>query len=164
MTTTINTQLIQNVVIAVGFIGGLILYTRNRIPQKNVKEQGELIATLQELRLADTEKANKNLALLKETYEKRIGALEDELKTNHSIQLQNVAAIADLQGQIKIYKELPLQDLADGIKQNNDISTEILNSLKHTAEIAAEDRDVLTNQNKHIRDEVNKINEANDGL
>lgn len=144
----INTLLVQNVIIAITLIGGTVLYVKARIPQQNVK----------------------NLTALTDTYEKRIRALEDELKENHNLQLKNVAAISDLQGQVKVYKELPLQDLADGINlvsenlkevvkisQENAISNKaILQQLQQTASIAAEDRDVLTNQNLHIKTEVLK--------
>lgn len=142
-------QDISDIFIAITVMGASILYARNRIPQQNVK----------------------NLTALTNTYEKRIKALEEEIKENHKVQLENVAAISDLQGQIKVYKELPLQQLADGLKEtvmvnkenaavnkeNAAISRQILEQLQSTAQIAAEDRDVLTNQNKHIKTEVHKI-------
>lgn len=127
-------QLIQNVVIAITFIGGLYLYTRNRIPERNVK----------------------NLTMLTNTYEKRIVALEDELKSNHQLQLENVKAIADLQGQVKVYKELPLRELADGIaevvtisKQNAASNDAILKQLQKSA--GEEDGNEI-----HITTEVHK--------
>ena len=139
---TLNSQAVHDVLIAVTLIGGSILYARNRIPQQNVKQ----------------------LTSLTNTYEKRIKALEDEIKSNHLQQLDNVRAIADLQGQVKVYKELPLRELADGIKEIVNISKKnaesnraILKQLQSTAGIAAEDRDVLANSNKHIRTEVHKI-------
>lgn len=135
MTSLVDSQLIQDAIGLIVLIGGTLAYTKSRIPQQTIK----------------------NLEALAQTYEKRIRALEDELKENHKQQLTNVASIADLQGQVKVYKELPLQELADGIKQNNSISIEILNELRKTAVIAAEDRDVLTNQNVHIKTEVEKI-------
>lgn len=132
---TTSFQLIQDVIAGIVFVGGVIVYSRSRIPQQTVK----------------------NLQQLTDSYEKRIKALEDELKDNHQIQLKNVAAIGDLQGQVKVYKELPLQELADGIKQVSKSNVQILQELQKTASIAAEDRDVLTNQNAHIRTEVTKI-------
>lgn len=138
---TLNGQTIQDVLIAIGLIGGTLVYFRSRIPQQNVA----------------------NLTALTNTYEKRIRALEDELKDNHKVQLQNISAISDLQGQVKVYKELPLQELAtgitkvsDSIKEVSKSNIEILNQLKKTADIAAEDRSVLTNQDLHIRTEVKK--------
>lgn len=108
---TISTQSVQNVVIVITVVGGALLYFRNRIPQQNVAQ----------------------LTALTGTYEKRIAALEQELKSNHKIQLDNVAAISDLQGQIKVYKDLPLRELADGIKKVVDTNQDILNTLKSSA-------------------------------
>ncbi len=133
--SVVNSQLIQDVVAGIVLIGGIIVYSRGRIPQQTIK----------------------NLTSLTDTYEKRIKALEDELKDNHTLQIQNVAAIADLQGQVKVYKELPLQELADGIKKVSDSNEKILKVLQDTSEINAQDRDVLTNQNLHITTEVDRI-------
>ena len=155
---------VSDIFIVITILGASILYARNRIPQQNVKEQGELITTLQALRLADAEKTTKQLNILTDTYEKRIKALEDELRVNHQMQLDNVAAIAELQGQIKVYKELPLRELADSINKvveisqsNADSNKKILQVLQQTATINAEDRDVLTNQNLHIKTEVDRV-------
>jgi hypothetical protein len=135
-----TSQLVQDIVAGIVLIGGIIVYSRGRVPQQTIK----------------------NLGQLTDTYEKRIRALEDELKDNHTLQLQNVAAIADLQGQVKVYKELPLQELADGIKRVSDSNSEILKVLQATSAIAAEDRDVLTNQNLHITTEVDRIMKKKD--
>jgi hypothetical protein len=110
----LNSQIIQDIIFTITLVGGTLIYFKSRIPQENVK----------------------NLIILTDTYEKRIKALEDELKDNHQIQLSNVSAIADLQGQVKVYKELPLQELAEGIKQNNEISNKILDTLNKSADIA----------------------------
>lgn len=83
---------------------------------------------------------------------------------------QSIAEISKMQGQIDVLKSIPLvnidttlQKIAefneklsisnDKIQQTND---KILATLTKTAEINAEDRDVLTNQNKHIATEVDK--------
>lgn len=131
---SMESQLAQDVIAGIVFVGGIVVYARGRIPQQTIK----------------------NLSVLTDTYEKRIKALEDELRQNHQLQLKNVAAIGELQGQVNVYKELPLQELADGIKKVADSNDEILGQLKITANIAAEDRDVLTNQDVHIRTEVQK--------
>jgi hypothetical protein len=129
-------------------IGGAVLVLKSRIPQLTIK----------------------NLEQLNNTYEKRITALETKLKEDAQLHVSNAKAIANLQGQIKIYKELPLQELATGIdkvsenllqvvsisKDNATSNQKILETLRATSIINAEDRDVLTNQNKHIRDEVHK--------
>lgn len=111
---TLNSQVIQDIIFTITLVGGTLIYFRSRIPQENIK----------------------NLIILTDTYEKRIKALEEELKENHKLQITNVSAIADLQGQVKVYKELPLQELAEGIKQNNEISNKILDTLNKSAQIA----------------------------
>ena len=114
---TLNGQTFQDVMFAIALIGGVIVYSRSRIPQQNVK----------------------NLTALTDTYEKRIRALEDELKDNHQLQLNNVAAIADLQGQIKVYKELPLQQLANGIDKVAATQDKILSTLQASATALTKD-------------------------
>jgi hypothetical protein len=138
----LDSQQVQDVVALIVLIGGIIVYARGRVPQQTIK----------------------NLLQLTDAYEKRIKALEEELKDNHQIQLKNVAAIGELQGQVTVYKELPLQELADGIKEVVKISRDnaqsnqaILEQLQKTAVIAEEDRDVLTNQNLHIKTEVHRV-------
>lgn len=118
----INGQLLQDIFIAIGLIGGILVYTRSRIPQQTVK----------------------NLQALVDTYEKRIKLLEDDLASNHEIQLKNVAAIGELQGQVKVYKELPLRELADSIskliiltKDNAKSNSKILEVLTESALVAA---------------------------
>lgn len=117
MTGFDHSQLIQDVIAGIILIGGVVVYSRARVPQQVIK----------------------NLQQLTDTYEKRIKALEDELKNNHLIQLQNVAAISDLQGQVKVYKELPLQELADGILKVSITNTEILETLKQSALVLVKD-------------------------
>lgn len=58
-----------------------------------------------------------NYEQLSVAQEKRIAALEEQSKVDHKNHLENIKAIADLQGQIKVYKELPLQSLADSMKE-----------------------------------------------
>ena len=67
-------------------------------------------------------------------------------------------------GQIEVLKSIPLvnidttlQEIAKFNKVLADSNTLILERLNATADIAAEDRDVLTNQNLHIKKEVKKI-------
>jgi len=137
-----NGQIIQDTLIAVGLLGGTLLYYKGRVPQQTIKNLTEVNASYVELN---------------STYEKRIKALELQAQDDKSKHLENTKSIARLQGQVDLYKELPLRELADGIKEvailtkdNAESNKAILNQLKATAGIAAEDRDVLTNQNLHI--------------
>lgn len=145
---TINGQTVQDVLIAIGLLGGTLLYYKGRVPQQTIKNLTEVNASYVELN---------------STYEKRIKALELQAQDDKSKHLENTKSIARLQGQIDLYKELPLRELADGIKEvailtkdNAESNKAILNQLKATAGIAAEDRSVLTNSDKHIHDEVQK--------
>jgi hypothetical protein len=108
---TITAQSVQNIFIVSTAVGGALLYFRTRIPQQNVTQ----------------------LTALTATYEKRITALEEEIKGYHKTSIENAKALADLQGQIKVYKELPLRELADGIKTVADSNDEILQTLKKSA-------------------------------
>jgi len=125
ITTTFNP--VNDGIILVLFIVGIIASARTRIPRQTIKDleslvkaQGEKIRILEEGRITDT---------------KTIGTLE---------------------GQVKTYKELPLIDLANGIKEVSQTNKQILETLQATAKINAEDRDVLTNQNLHIKTEVHR--------
>lgn len=89
--------------------------------------------------------------------DKKVGRLEIE-----SVSLSK--SLHTMQGQIDLLKDIPLatidlslKELAKLNKEQADSNYQILQTLKKTAKIDAEDRDVLTNQNKHIRDEVKKI-------
>lgn len=82
----------------------------------------------------------------------------------------NIKQLSQMQGQIDVLKSIPLVNidstlkqiaefnasLADSNKQIVETNRKILDSLTSTAKIAAEDRDVLTNQNQHIAHEVDK--------
>ena len=47
--------------------------------------------------------------------------------------------------------------LGELVLQGNKLTGRIVARLEKTADIAAEDRDVITNQNKHTRTEVHKV-------
>lgn len=135
MTQGTDYGLIQDILLAVGLFGGVILYRKQNIPQQTIKN-------LQDL----TDSQTKSIAELKEA------------------RIADARTIGELQGQVKSYKELPLRELADGIKEVVSISRDnatsnqkILETLQTTAKINAEDRNVLTNQNLHIKTEVNKL-------
>jgi hypothetical protein len=133
VSTTFNP--INDIILAIVFVGGVVAYSRSRIPRQTIKDLQEH-AKGQDLLIQDLRAAKEQLI-------KSLGILE---------------------GQVKTYKELPLRELAEGIKEvvnltreNAESNKAILEQLKSTAEIAAEDRDMLTNQNKHKKTEVHKI-------
>ena len=84
-----------------------ILALKSKLPKQTIDNQKDLI----------------------ETYEKRLKALEDQAELDKKQHIENVKAIAELQGQIKVYKELPLQQIADSMKQLTDTNSKILRLL-----------------------------------
>jgi len=83
----------------------------------------------------------------------RIEALEEQSKVDHQNHLENIKAIADLQGQIKVYKELPLQAMAKAMQDISDVnkviaqSNEIiLKTLKESAITLAKENSEQTTQ------------------
>lgn len=104
-------------------VGGSVLALLSRIPKQTIQNQKDLI----------------------DTYEKRLKALEDQAQEDKKQHIENVRAIADLQGQIKVYKELPLQEMASAMQEISrvnkgiaDSNTEILRTLKASAVTLAE--------------------------
>ncbi|NDC95744.1 hypothetical protein EB077_10605, partial [bacterium] len=71
-----------------------------------------------------------NQKALIETYEKRLKALEDQKEEDRKQHIENVKAIAELQGQINVYKELPLQQMADSMREIADTNKKILTLIK----------------------------------
>lgn len=99
---------INFVVLTAEFIGVAVLaiiYIRSRIPKETITQQGLLIEALQKRLDESIEENKQNLERYREN--------ERIMAEKH---LQNERAIADLQGQIKVYKELPLQDIAKSLK------------------------------------------------
>lgn len=71
-----------------------------------------------------------NQKALIETYEKRLKALEDQKEEDRKQHIENVKAIAELQGQINVYKELPLQQMADSMREIAQTNKKILTLIK----------------------------------
>lgn len=115
-TTAIDIGTIVSVSGYVSFIIGGILYARSKVPSQTIQNYKELA----------------------ESQEKRISALEAQAAIDHQNHIDNIKAIADLQGQIKVYKELPLQEMAaamqdisavnQGIAKSNQLILDKLNS------------------------------------
>ena len=88
---------LQAIIISVEIIVGALLaflYIKSRLPKETIEQQTKLIAAL----------------------EGRIKTMEDENKEQLKKHIENEKAIAALQGQIAVYKELPLQDIAKSLK------------------------------------------------
>ena len=95
-----------------------IIVIFSRVPKQTIQDQRELINTLQEQRAAD-----------KEQSDARIKALEDQHDEDTKMHFENAKAIADLQGQVKIYKELALQDMAKSMTAIAETNQKILELL-----------------------------------
>lgn len=83
-------QEFQAVIIGAEIVAGIVISTvfiRSRIPKETIAQQGELI--------------------------KALTLRQQELLDAHVV---NEKAISELQGQIKVYKELPLQQIANSLK------------------------------------------------
>lgn len=105
-------ELVSIVISAFFLIVSSIIYLKSQLPKQTIANQKELI----------------------ETYEKRLKALEDQAELDKKQHLENVKAIAELQGQLKVYKEIPLQQIADSMKELSATNKKILTLIK-------EDRD-----------------------
>lgn len=101
-------EFISIAISSVFLIVSSVLAIRSQLPKQTIANQKELI----------------------ETYEKRLKALEDQAEQDKKQHLENVKAIADLQGQIKVYKEIPLQQIADSMKELANTNKQILARLQ----------------------------------
>jgi hypothetical protein len=88
------------------------LYVKSRIPKQTIEQQALLITAL----------------------EKRIKAMEDDNKEQLKHHIEAEKAIADLQGQIKVYKELPLQEISVSLKALSNLPKEFEDISKRSAE------------------------------
>lgn len=104
-------EFISIAISSVFLIVSSVLAIRSQIPKQTIQNQRELI----------------------ETYEKRLKALEDQAADDKLQHIENVKAIAELQGQIKVYKEIPLQQIADSIRELAATNKKILDRI-HTEE------------------------------
>ena len=95
----------------------------------------------------------------------RVNKAHDDYVKKCDIDRVNFATqIGQQAGQIEVLQKIPLVNIDTTLKEiarfnklQAESNAEILKTLKGSAKIDAEDRDVLTNQNKHIRDEVKKL-------
>lgn len=74
----------------------------SRLPKQTIENQKELI----------------------DAYEKRIKNLEDLRLEDNKLHVDNAKAIAELQGQLKAYKEIPLKKLADAVEKTEQENVE----------------------------------------
>jgi hypothetical protein len=121
---------------AIGFITlviGAIAYIKSTTRKVNDTASTELISNLTKLREIDREEFN------------------NRLKSLEAQHVEDAKLLANMQGQIATYKEIPLERLAKAMeamavdtRANAVSNSAILDTLKRSALIAATDRDVLT--------------------
>lgn len=90
-----------------------------------------------------------NLADLKE----RVEILEKEREYAREQHIENQKSIANLEGQLQTYKEIPLKSIASSLEvlpSLVDSNSKILSTLQGSAIIAATDRDALLNPKQHV--------------
>lgn len=131
---TIDSQMIQNIVVVGGFLGAALVYRKGHVPQQTIK---------------NLEESNKSYIALDAARQVSITNLElkmAEIVKNHANEVLELnKAIADLQGQIKVYKDLPLAQLAatqQKILETLQASATTL--VKTTTEVAGHVADVAT--------------------
>lgn len=95
---------------AIAFITGSFLVVRSTTVKQTINQQATLIKTL----------------------EQRIKSLEDQGKADKQLHIVNAKAISQLEGQLQVYKEIPLVDIAKSMTQLTVSNEEILQTLKNT--------------------------------
>ena len=130
MSTLLNGQAFQDSVGLIIFFG--VTFAVYRI-SKSSKLPSQTIKNLQD--------SNASLITLDATRQKEMEQLRQEVHANNTAHNEEVLRlnkeISELTGQIKVYKELPLQKLADGIQKVADSNDKILTALENSAIIAA---------------------------
>jgi uncharacterized membrane protein YgaE (UPF0421/DUF939 family) len=124
----ISANAIQDIIIAVGLIGGswgVYKANKSKIPAqtiKNLEDSNASYETLDKTRQAEIKDLNDKL--------------DKALKAHADDRLEFAKELADLNGQVKVYKELPLQELAAGIRDLASGQNEIIKALQASASIA----------------------------
>ena len=102
------------------------LYVKSRVPQQTIDQQNKLIEAL-----------NGRL----DTYSDENKDLQDKL-------LDNQRAVSRLEGQIEVYKELPLQEIAKSLKALEVLPTEFKKISKMQADTTIKAVRSIINDNK----------------
>ena len=108
-------------------IVGSLLVILSRIPARTITQLKDLTAA----------------------YEARLRLLEDQA-------LENSKQIAELQGQVKVYKEVPLQDIAAAMAGITASNREILVILKQSLQLAKDVGEGLNGYSATARDEADE--------
>lgn len=118
--------------IALVFSAGLTVFSQ--LPKQTIKNQKDVI----------------------ESYEKRLQTLEDQKDEDRKQHIESIKAIAELQGQINVYKELPLQEMAAAMHEISVSNKEILNTLKRSVIVNATEGDTASETAIHISSQAKR--------
>jgi hypothetical protein len=121
------------------FVIGGFLYARSKVPNQTID----------------------NYEKLSVAQEKRIKALEDQSKADQQNHLENIKGIADLQGQIKVYKELPLQEMATAMTTQTATLQKISDRLDMSAAVLAKDTASVLHDTQIVANELKAANAVN---
>ncbi len=86
----------------------------------------------------------------------RVDILENALNSAKSDHIESLKAIANLEGQLSTYKEIPLKQIANSLTELSGSNAKILTVLEGSALIAAKDRDVLVGKGseQHVETQI----------
>ncbi len=102
------------------------MYVRSRVPQQTIDEQTKLINALNG----------------------RLDTLAGENKDLQDRLLENQRAVSRLEGQIEVYKELPLQEIAKSLKALEVLPTEFKKISKTQSDVTIKAFRSIVNDNK----------------
>ncbi len=105
------------------------LYVKSRLPKETIDQQTKLITTL----------------------EVRIKTMEMENREQLKKHIENEKAIAALQGQIAVYKELPLQDIAKSLKALESLPREFQKTTQENGDKILKAINSVLNNEQRIR-------------
>lgn len=116
-------------------VAGAVFYARSKVPNQTIE----------------------NYKQLAEAQEKRISALEAQVKVDRQNHLDNIKAIADLQGQLKTYKELPLREMADAMEKISATEINILAILQKSAMQLSVDTDSAAKAVAEVKSDLRTV-------
>jgi len=103
---TVNINLIRDILGYASLVGGSILILMSKVKTDNLNDLKDRVAILEKER--------------------------EEARRQH---LDNQKAIANLEGQLKTYKEIPLQQISNSLVELSNSNSKILSVLQKSAEI-----------------------------
>lgn len=84
----------------------------------------------------------------------RVALLEKEREEAREQHIENQKAIANLEGQLQTYKEIPLRGIDSSLKELTLSNQEILNTLKKSATSLAKDNESVSKAVKQVKTDL----------